>query len=293
VSASVRDGVTDAQDRPTVAGTWTGAHERPCGAPATEGRVCIPGGFSVLGDPVLSGFATDVSLDAVPQKPVLVSPFFMDKTELTVGRFRELVVEGNIHGTLPAVRSTSEPNATWLGPYDSSNDDLPVNYIQWPTAKEACEALGGRLPTEAEYEHAARGRGQERRFPWGDQAPTCCAAAILRVTAFCDGTVDAVGSHADPASCDGIADVSRDGVLDLAGNVSEMTSDAFVSYDAPCWSRPGILVDPSCEAGADSQHVARGGSWGSGTIVGLGAWRGSSLISSDVGVRCVYPDGAK
>ena len=283
----------------TRAGTSARAREVACAGAAPPGAICIPGGFSILGDAALWGIADGYLEDSLPLRPVIVSPFFLDETEVTVGRLRQLLQDGASVAPLPDLRAPADPLkqfCTFLGPDDPANDALPVNCVTWEASRRICEAAGGSLPTEAQWEHAARGRGQARQYPWGDASPTCCAASASRasvagVAIECQGSgVEPVGSHPVSDACGGIGDVSRDGLLDLAGSVSEPLLDKIRPYGAPCWGEGGILVDPSCQDDEASSRAARGGSWPSGLGTTLAALRRSDVGKSPAdGLRCAYP----
>ena len=271
LSAPASEGVSLVERVPaSVAGTWPAANAEPCKRAAAAGTQCIPGGFFVLGDATLIDLTSEPEA-STPLRPVLLSPFFADTYEMTVGRYRALAAEGKVTGTLPAKKS-SDPSSplsfcTWLGPSDPSNDDLPLNCLGWEAAAAACAEVGGRLLTEAEWEYAARGRGQRRVFTWGDEA-SCCAASMgrssLDITGEpeCEGVgVEAVGSHLGKAACAGLGDVSRDGVVDLVGSLREFTLDAFVLYSEGCWQSTAILRNPRCEGADNLKNTIRGGSW--------------------------------
>ena len=284
---------------PTRAGTWDRAREVPCSAAGSDGRVCVPGGYSVLGDLGLEGLSDNLLLDSVPLRPVYLEPYWMDVTEMTVGRYRALAAQGGLQGEppqFPIPSDTTRAGCTWLGVDVATNDNLPLTCINWASAREVCERFGGALPSEAQWEHASRGRGQQRDFPWGDDEPTCCAAALSRlwdpaVSHECpDVGVPPVGSYAGREGCSS-ADVSRDGILDMAGSVSEHVADFFLPYDHPCWAGEGVLHNPVCDVeGETNVRSARGGDWTSGLLTSLSALRGSALQSQAQGFRCVYPD---
>ena len=237
----------------------------------------------------------------------------MDRTEFTVARLRALQGFPSSMSPTPPSAATPDMNpfeayCTWT---PTGNDALPVNCIQWEAAQRACSLSGGTLPTEAQWEHAARGRGRRFLYPWGNAAATCCAASASRegvppsqggpaveCGAMGGSGIEPVGSHSDAQPCQGIADVSLDGVLDMGGSVSELLLDHAAPFDAPCWSAPGIATDPACLDAAYTDQSARGGYWNGGLAVTLSPLRqigpqpsGEVSGNAGSGFRCVYPGG--
>jgi hypothetical protein len=286
---------------PSVAGTWAPAREVACSASAPPTADCIPGGFSILGETGLAGQTDTHGYDPVPLRPAVVSPFFLDKTEYTVGRFRALLARGTFQGDIPTLSNGTDPATsnfcTYLGQTDGTHDRLPLNCVTLNTAMLACQADGGKLPSEAQWEHAARGRGQRRLFPWGDEDATCCAASVSRQSSpgfvsDCPGLgIEPVGSHMPSSSCNGLGDVSRDGVIDMDGSMSEATVDAIDRYDAPCWTSAGILYDPVCTDPMSPGTTARGSNWFSSINLSTPArYLFDTMPDSSQGFRCAYPD---
>ncbi len=303
-SGNARDAVEVVKSEdppPTLAGSWTRAVERPCTGAVPDGSLCIPGGFSILGDLTFDGVSDGViTIDSTPLRPVWVSPFYMDRTEVTVGRLRALVNAGMFTGDLPIVKGGGilySEFCTWLGAGDATNDGLPVNCVTYAASEALCADLGGTLASEAQWEHAARGRGQRRLYPWGNQEPDCCLVSAARIgppeiPVQCTGSgIEPVGSHLASADCGGLGDESRDGILDLGGSVTEALRDDIRTYDAECWRKQGggILVDPVCSVDV-FDHSCRGGSWNSGLFTAASPFRyACSAQSFTTGVRCVYP----
>jgi formylglycine-generating enzyme required for sulfatase activity len=289
---------------PTLAGTWPSAVEQPCTVQPAQDQVCIPGGFSILGDYAAVGIdegLTKVNVDPVPLRPVVLRPFLLDKTEFTVGRFRALVRSGGVPpGMMPQEPSSGVHSyCTWLGADDGSHDNLPINCLPIGAAVLACSLRGGTLPTEAQWEHAARGRGQQRRYPWGNADPLCCALSVSRgdgtaagnASAACPGLgAEPVGSHAASPSCRGLGDESRDGALDLAGSLSEALSTPLVEYRDPCWGK-GVVHDPACGWTGGDPRAQRGANWGAGLPDAWLVLRHEDDETGDaaVGFRCAYP----
>lgn len=284
---------------PSKVGTSPLVRSRPCVQPAMAGRVCIPGGLSVLGSAVIAGLEDEIVLLApLPMRLVRVSPFAMDETEVTVGRARPLLAQLKSAQPLRRGEPGLDDSKFCTLADDPAADRLPLNCISNDAARELCTLLGGALPTEAEWNHAATGRGEARRFPWGDGFGGCCSSSNGRISVSrqqeCPGVgVEPASSHPPTAACHDIGDVSRDGVHDLGGSLSEVLADSPAKLDDACWGpRFGILVDPRCVLPKTSAVATRGGSWGGGTLLSSGLFRAADNASVRRGLRCVYREAA-
>jgi formylglycine-generating enzyme required for sulfatase activity len=165
--------------------------------------------------------------DEKPRHTVtLTRAFDLMPTEVTVGMYR-------------AVTPTMGEQPAW-----SKTPEQPVTVVSWDEAQMFCQTVGGRLPTEAEWEYAARGGRDGATFPWGDQAPTDRTGAINGV-AFEGDAARAVKSFAPNAY----------GVYDMAGNAWEWIADWYAPYES------GPAVDPKGPP-AGRARVVRGGSYG-------------------------------
>jgi len=304
LAAAPSDGVQPigASAPATRVGTWPAAVDVPCTATVPTDRVCVPGGFDIMGEATVVGLVgLDASFDPVPYRPVILSPFVLDKYEFTVGRLRKLIASGSYKGALPRPPGPPVPTdpigqfCTWLGAADPANDDYPVNCLDQASVLEACRASGGTLPTEAQWDHEARGRGRRWFYPWGNADPTCCAACEGRSPfgAQCKALgPEPSGSHPKrKGECDGLGDVSIDGALDMGGSVTEAMLDDFEPYDAPCWTTAPILRDPECRSAGLQGRAARGGNWELGPGVLALPLRYPYGVNAEFGFRCAYPAG--
>jgi formylglycine-generating enzyme required for sulfatase activity len=224
--------------------------------PSQDGMLRLPGGKAVVGSANAKAPANER-----PARPIALSPFWIDRTEVTVGAYRACVQAGAC-----ARPSSTSPSCTY-----TMGDNLPVSCVRWTDAESYCRFAKKRLPTEVEWEYAARGP-HAVPFPWGS-SPSCSNAMTLlneRTGRSCAPHPAPVGSHPSGASVFGVEDMS--------GNVEEWTADWYVES-------PG--TGPSPRSGA--AHVLRGGGWLSPPSLSRTTSRdwGSALESGpNVGFRC-------
>jgi formylglycine-generating enzyme required for sulfatase activity len=279
--------VDSSEPQSSHAGTWPDAIEVPCSGPNDPEKICIPGGFSILGDRYAVGESEMSEESPAPPRPVIVAPFRMDRTEYTVGKFRRLI---NFTGVPPTSSSMKDPNCAWRSASDTERDAWPLNCVISESAAEVCALEGGLLPTEAQWEHAARGRGEGRLYPWGNETPHVGNGAELKRTR-CKTDVQPDDTDAS-TRCFGMEDVSRDGVRDLAGSMSEAIRDKYAAYADPkgrCWSEP-IARDPLCTSDEIGLFARRGGSRAEPLSRALTVLRGFYFSDATRGFRCVYPE---
>jgi len=157
-----------------------------------------------------------------------------------------------------------------------SKSDHPVVFVNWHDAKTYCEWVGRRLPSEAEWEKAARGTDQ-RTYPWGEGLD-----CNLAQYSGCGGQTIPVGSKQDGAS--------PYGVMDMIGNVWEWTADV---YDADYYSSQSTWENPINDPTEGQNRVLRGGAWNS-SAGSISAIRRIDNISiehfPDTGFRCATSD---
>jgi formylglycine-generating enzyme required for sulfatase activity len=227
-------------------------------------RVRVPAGTFQMGSD--SGAA-----DEKPIHRVSGGGFEIDRYEVTNARYAECVRAGTCKA--PSLKSSSV-RSSYFG--DTRFGDYPVIHVSWEQASQFCTWTGGRLPSEAEWERAARGTQDSRTFPWGESQPDCSRANF----AGCVGDTDRVGRRE--------AGMSPYGAFDMAGNVWEWTSDW---YDHSYYgSSPE--ADPKGPA-QGTLKVMRGGCWVSGGNSLRTTCRKAELPglwAPNVGFRCVYPE---
>lgn len=222
------------------------------------------GMLKLLGGPFVMGSASPrAPANERPARPVTVAPFWIDQTEVTVGTYRECVEAG----ACPPPGHTSHACT-----FDKGDPDLPVSCVHWRDAEAYCRYAGKRLPTEREWEFAARGP-LTVPFPWGGGRPSCTRAVTLtgeKTGKPCSQGPARVGSHPWGASVFGVQDMS--------GNVEEWTSDWYTES-------PGDDAAPRVGAA----HVLRGGGWSSPPSVSHTTsrnWGSSVEAGPSVGFRC-------
>lgn len=202
--------------------------------PEQAGMIQIPAGPFSMGDNQGSGGDED------PEHQVELSLFWMDKTEVTTAQYQACVDAGSC---APAGQfaNCNAPLAE-RGPH-------PVNCVDWAQADSYCRWAGKRLPSEAEWEKAARS-ADRRRYPWGDAPPDAARLNFNNIA----GATEPVGSHPSGAS--------PYGLLDMAGNVLEWTAD-YYSADYYALSPPQDPQGPPASPEGDFR-VVRSSSWNTG-----------------------------
>jgi formylglycine-generating enzyme required for sulfatase activity len=266
-------------------------HGLPCPSDAAGRAVCVPGGVFALG----GNFGSVYTPGTLPERAAVVSTFWMDRNEVTVGDLRAAVDAGLEFPRLPPLDAaeSSPQQCTWTkdpGP----NEEYPVVCIDYDAARAFCQQRGGDLPTEAQWEYAASKawRASETRWPWGDTPPTCTSAAYGRWPAGTAGECQDQGLGAVPVDLFASTDrTPGPGLLNMAGSAEEWTLDSAYDYDKGCWSSAS-LVDPLCTEKEPARHALRGGAWGEsvGFTVTTKRWAFAPTTRAHLmGFRCSYP----
>jgi formylglycine-generating enzyme required for sulfatase activity len=230
--------------------------------------VHVPAGTFQMGSPAGVGV-----FDEHPQHAVTLSGYCIDKTEVTVKAYGECVTAKGCMAPRLTVKMpipVGMEEEKKLNRYCNGVDrgDHPMNCVDWAEAAAYCQWAGKRLPTEAEWEYAARHdpkTGENREYPWGNEKPNekrlnaCgleCTAMVARDlqanwTAMYKAS-DGWGSTAPVGSYP--AGASPVGALDMAGNVYEWTSDWYGAYTE------SVPPNPQGPKTGD-RRVVRGGDW--------------------------------
>jgi formylglycine-generating enzyme required for sulfatase activity len=242
--------------------------------------------------------------------PATVDSFYLDKYEITVGRFRQFVNAGmgtqsmppesgaGLHPLIPgsgwdstwktslaADTAALTTNLKCVATYQTWTDaageseSKPVNCLDWYTAFAFCAWDGGRLPTEAEWNYAAAGGNEQRLYPWSVPATTGRIDDSYAVY-YWDGACTPWCLPLDVGSTSPKGD-GKWGQCDLAGNVWEWTLDLYADYTSEC--------NNCADLTAASRRVLRGGAFGYEASYLRSAYRYFSYPEfhlSNIGARC-------
>ena len=231
--------------------------------------VRIPGGAFDMGSPrydkgrqpprrrpgtfmAFDAYANSTSDSERPVHRVRVPTFWIARSEVTVEQYRRCVHAGRCRAP------DTGTNCNWGKP---GRNDHPVNCVDWNQARGFAAWAGGRLPSEAEWEYAARGGGGDSKFPWGDDAATCRRAVL-------DDGGQGCGRKSTWPVCSKSLGNTRQGLCDMTGNVFEWVQD-FYHY-----SYSGAPVDGSAwERPSGDARVCRGGAWSRGAFPATVSYR--------------------
>ena len=217
--------------------------------------VLIPAGTFMMGD------ADAMSADAQPPHRVTLSAFCMDLTEVTVAAYRSCAT---------CTTPTTGGSCSWGV---SGRDANPIDCVDWYQARAYCRSVGGDLPTEAQWEYAARGSDTDHHvYPWGNASPS---------NQLCWSRYPSPGFTCAVQSFP--AGNSPFGLFDMAGNVWEWTLDWYASYPSEASSNP---TGPA----SGEARVFRGGGWYTPSVTDMRSATRKSFFPNvregSVGFRC-------
>jgi len=224
--------------------------------------VLVPEGGFLMG--------SDDQENTSPVYNIYLLGYYIDKYEVTNAMYQPCVGAGACQ---PPRSSASATHSDYYG--NPEFDDYPVINVDWEMAGQFCEWRGARLPTEAEWEKAARGL-DARAHPWGEDV-SCAFANYADAPALCVGDTVSVGSYIDTKS--------PYGTFDMAGNVFEWVSSLYMPY-------PFNSLDGREDPAASGERVLRGGAWTSSLDEVFTFYRYSmdpsryAVAGNDVGFRC-------
>ena len=282
-----------------LAGTWHEDVLQTCAAPARPAQACVPGGAFWMGDPSF----------AVPyERLVAVSPFYIDAHEVSVGEVRAsnlALLDAVALKADPYLHSADVTKTIHYCTYTQlagAQEDLPVNCVTRDLARRFCEASGGALVSEAQFEFVASAR-RDAAFPWGDEVATCADAVYGRSyeqtkpAAWRSCTASGVGvAKSGTGRLDRVRMPDGTEIVDLAGNVAEWSRDAYQTSDEPCY-RENPAIDPVCLEPSPSNPdgvAVRGGTWTEpgGSLLRAAVKQSASATAPQnprIGFRCARP----
>ncbi len=222
------------------------------GAAGPADTVHVPAGPAQLGGPGYSSMVGPAEFN--------LNGYRIDRFEVSNARYSAFI------------KATGHSEPAFADDAEFNKPDQPVTGVTWNDASSFCKWAGGRLPTEVEWEKAARGT-DGRKYPWGNEEALSFA--------YLEGEVPAsIGSHPK--------DISPYGAYDMAGNVSEWVDDFRIAGNVCV---PGILQP------ADNRLQMRSYLRGNNfqglphmTKVHHRLWDYSDTVSEFFGFRCVYPE---
>jgi formylglycine-generating enzyme required for sulfatase activity len=257
---------------------------------ANEQMVRLPDGTFIMGLTDEDPF----DIQNAGRKRVTVSSFFIDRYEVTNREYRRY-----LNSIGPQARAQRVPDSTAFEDVASRTDwstyfngstyaNYPVVGVTWEDAKAFCEWMGMRLPTEAEWEYAARAGRIGGIYPWSGFSPQDARGRFLanynpgRMGQAADGYAFTAPVGSFPPS--------QWGLHDMAGNVAEWVRDAYAPTYRTLEDLDPVYTDPE-----ETRHVVRGGSWSANAFrigVGYRDFQAADDSSPRIGFRCAADPGA-
>ncbi|MBO7127559.1 formylglycine-generating enzyme family protein [bacterium] len=249
---------------------------------------CVSGSVTISSGSFKMGCNKDMEgncpEDTVPVHEVALSSYVMDKFEVPVELFELCIAENvctNDNADEPHYRTSSESDKCNIGNPERKNH--PANCVTWYGAKAYCEWLGKRLPTEAQWENAAKS-GKVQIYPWGNTPVASCDNTVMK------GAANGCGSNTTSPIGSKASGISEQGIFDLSGNVSEYTEDWYEKKFYSTEEASKADTQGPAEPEKDKYKVIRGGSYIYGENHTRASFRSSSKLDDpaiDFGFRCV------
>ena len=238
-----------------------------------------------IGDITVGPYGNHWKEISQPQHAVTLSAFWLDRFEVTQAEYVTFLnsIEQENPGIALSHHHPLQPVIWNDGSFIPQQPNHPMSYVSYYNALVFCSWRGGSLPTEAQWERAAKGIDREnpRSYPWEDGGPNCQKAIYYTNNVHCADTPQAVGNRPLGATPEGIED--------LGGNVSEWVYDIYARYE------PVEQTDPI--GGATGEYrILRGG----GFHESADAMRATDRVvanplsrSEGIGFRCAYAEEPK
>ena len=250
--------------------------------PRTSPYVVIKGGSFMMG--------SNMESDEKPIHRVSIRTFEMTRTEVTTAQYRRCVGAGACRAAEWAEEDADRNLTTGTdGHYEGFCDaSQPVVGVTHRDARKFCRWAGGWLPSEAQWEYAARSGPGGRRFPWGNETPSCARAVMGHPRTCSAADPCGCGRNGTWPVCSKVAGNTTHGLCDMAGNVFEWLAD--------CWmgSYHGAPADGSAwQQEPCRRRFMRGGGWGARADSLRAAYRypypPARKYQKNYGFRCARP----
>jgi formylglycine-generating enzyme required for sulfatase activity len=207
---------------------------------------------------------------------VTIADFEIAKKEITASQYTACVTAG----------VCSDINANVACNWDIAEyGDHPINCLDWQQSADYCAWAGARLPSESEWEYAARSMGETNTYPWGEAAPSC----DLAVTLLDGGDLASGGCDTDHtfAACSKTAGNTEQDLCDMAGNAGEWVQD---KWDDEIEGYGHIPTDGSAYEATGTKRMYRGGAFASPQVMLENTNRNGHLDPTsqvvNIGFRC-------
>lgn len=246
--------------------------------PAPDGMIRVPAGTFTMGKDI------EGKGDRLAHKVLLTHAFYIDRTEVTIEKYNACIEKGACTPRLVHLKKNA--SGVWgCNSGDKEHGSYPANCVDRRQALAYCNHENKRLPTEAEWEYAARGT-DEREYPWGPNAPKACNLAVL--SGMLGACGDRHGTFPVGSAPDG---ASPFGVLDMGGNVWEWVADDYAPYTADPATDPMFTFSGTPET--PLRGVLRGGSWDYGPESSKTHFRLPFIAdagNASIGIRCALSE---